>query len=208
MAEWWSDKLKEHSDLPSAKQRAIQTDALFRNRRTEDGWLALEIRLYRVHLEFLVWIEDPSKETAAANDQYTVSILRLVKSLCERSTLSQVILDHVEMILHILGFSDYFAKLSSTVSISKDKTIDRKLSFKFVKLLKGKTDALTYEYMRIREAPILWQLRLFGEYMDRSMDSKPDKRVSFEPDGWQRTVLDCLDERKSVLVVGTYPIYS
>jgi hypothetical protein len=57
--------------------------------------------------------------------------------------------------------------------------------------------------MAINEDPVVWQLRLFGEYMDRSMDSAPDRRVSFQPDAWQREVLDGLDEPKtSLLVVG------
>jgi len=34
------------------------------------------------------------------------------------------------------------------------------------------------------------------------MDSSPDRRVSFEPDAWQRRVLDGIDQNKSLLVVG------
>jgi hypothetical protein len=57
--------------------------------------------------------------------------------------------------------------------------------------------------MAIKEDPVIWQLRVFSEYMDRSMDSAADSRVSFQPDAWQREVLDCLDEPKtSLLVVG------
>jgi len=37
--------------------------------------------------------------------------------------------------------------------------------------------------------------------MDRSFDSRPDDRVKFEPDAWQREVLDKLDREESVLVV-------
>jgi hypothetical protein len=37
--------------------------------------------------------------------------------------------------------------------------------------------------------------------MDRSFDSRPDERVKFEPDAWQREVLDKLDRDDSVLVV-------
>ena len=40
-----------------------------------------------------------------------------------------------------------------------------------------------------------------GPYMDRNLDSKPDPRVSFSPDGWQRQVLDELDADRSVFVV-------
>lgn len=37
--------------------------------------------------------------------------------------------------------------------------------------------------------------------MERSFDSQPDPRVKFEPDKWQRDVLDKLDKDESVLVV-------
>ena len=46
-----------------------------------------------------------------------------------------------------------------------------------------------------------FQLEYFGPYMDRNLDSAPDSRVPFEPDGWQRKVLDELDEDHSVFVV-------
>ena len=46
-----------------------------------------------------------------------------------------------------------------------------------------------------------FQLLHFGPYMDRNMDSAPDSRVPFEPDGWQRKVLDEIDADHSVFVV-------
>ena len=46
-----------------------------------------------------------------------------------------------------------------------------------------------------------FQLLHCGPYMDRNLDSAPDSRVPFEPDGWQRQVLDDLDAKKSVFVV-------
>lgn len=55
--------------------------------------------------------------------------------------------------------------------------------------------------MTIEETPVRWQLRLFGEYLDRSFDSQPDPRVTFHPDAWQREVLDKLDRDESILVV-------
>lgn len=61
--------------------------------------------------------------------------------------------------------------------------------------------AFVYPWMRIQEDPVHWQLRIFGEHMERSFDSKPDDRVKFEPDAWQREVLDKLDRDESVLVV-------
>ena len=67
-------------------------------------------------------------------------------------------------------------------------------------MLKSKT--LNYKFLKIVEHPVIWQLRLFGEYMDRSMDSRPDPRVDFEPDSWQIKVLDVIDKNGSMLVVG------
>lgn len=46
-----------------------------------------------------------------------------------------------------------------------------------------------------------FQLMHFGPYMDRNMDSAPDSRVHFDPDGWQRQVLDEIDADNSVFVV-------
>ncbi|MCJ1436082.1 hypothetical protein MMC27_005460 [Xylographa pallens] len=46
-----------------------------------------------------------------------------------------------------------------------------------------------------------FQLLYYGPYMDRNTDSQPDPRVPFNPDGWQRRVLDELDADHSVFVV-------
>ncbi|KAJ3108404.1 hypothetical protein HK100_003447 [Physocladia obscura] len=50
-------------------------------------------------------------------------------------------------------------------------------------------------------SPAEFQLRYCGYDMERTLDSKPDPRVDFEPDGWQRQILDCIDKQESVLVV-------
>ncbi|KAM7186950.1 hypothetical protein V8F20_011179 [Naviculisporaceae sp. PSN 640] len=49
--------------------------------------------------------------------------------------------------------------------------------------------------------PISFQLEFCGPYLERSFDSAPDNRVPFEPDAWQRKVLDAVDCKKSLLVV-------
>jgi len=102
-----------------------------------------------------------------------------------------------------LGFVNYIPPLEDEAS--RRIQPDRALAFSFVKLLKSKNNKPIYKFMAIKEDPVIWQLRVFGEYMDRSRDSAPDPRVSFQPDAWQREVLDCLDEPKSsLLVVGEH----
>ncbi|KAJ4265390.1 hypothetical protein NW762_004678 [Fusarium torreyae] len=59
----------------------------------------------------------------------------------------------------------------------------------------------------IRDAPRLiqdhrlLQLEHGGPYMDRRFGSQHDSRVPFEPDAWQRDVLDSIDANESLLVV-------
>lgn len=53
----------------------------------------------------------------------------------------------------------------------------------------------------LSSSPKDFQLLYCGPYMDRNLDSAPDSRVPFEPDGWQRKVLDELDADKSIFVV-------
>ena len=53
----------------------------------------------------------------------------------------------------------------------------------------------------LASSPKDFQLLYCGPYMDRNLDSAPDPRVPFEPDGWQRKVLDELDADKSIFVV-------
>ncbi|KAF4946587.1 hypothetical protein FGADI_11066 [Fusarium gaditjirri] len=62
-------------------------------------------------------------------------------------------------------------------------------------------------WMMMKDAPKLMhdhrllQLHHGGPYMDRRFDSRPDARVPFEPDAWQRDILDSIDADESLLVV-------
>ena len=49
--------------------------------------------------------------------------------------------------------------------------------------------------------PTRFRLLHTEPYMERSVDSRDDGRVSFQPDAWQRKVLDHLDDSRSLLVV-------
>ncbi|KAI0139834.1 P-loop containing nucleoside triphosphate hydrolase protein [Xylariaceae sp. FL1272] len=49
--------------------------------------------------------------------------------------------------------------------------------------------------------PLDFQLRHCGPYLERTFDSAPDSRVPFNPDAWQRKVLDAIDKDKSLFVV-------
>ena len=125
--------------------------------------------------------------------------MRVVMELYTHDFLTETTLGVLAGIMAALGFTDYIAPLEDNASHRLQP--DRDLAFSFVKLLKSKSHKPIYKFMAIKEDPVIWQLRVFGEYMNRSMDGAPDPRVSFEPDAWQREVLDCLDQPKSSLLV-------
>lgn len=180
----------------AAEVRLAHLQDLQRNSRTKKGWLSVEVRLLRLHYILLDWVSRGSEqEQDRTQDEYRVSIMRLVKELYESKELTTTAHEKLSAVLTILGFEDYIPSLAIVAE-------DRPLSFEFIKLIRSKSKKPAHKFMRITEDPVEWQLRLFGEFMDRSMDSKPDARVAFEPDRWQRDVLDCLDRNESVLVVG------
>ncbi|KAL0960256.1 hypothetical protein HGRIS_011887 [Hohenbuehelia grisea] len=189
---WWRDQLRAMASKSAVECREHLND-LSRNPRTKDEHLAVELLLYRIHIEFSAWSEDPEKLDPERRDAYSVQIMRLLKDVAALTTVPSIAARCVSSALLALGFRDSLIRLNA----SKD---ERQLSFKFLKLIKsGGTPK--YDYMINSEDPTTWQLRLFGEYMDRSMDSAPDHRVNFAPDAWQRRVLDCVDRNESILVV-------
>ncbi|KKK19142.1 hypothetical protein ARAM_001410 [Aspergillus rambellii] len=72
----------------------------------------------------------------------------------------------------------------------------RGLSFQFASL-RGKQPSIS-----LGMPPVEFQLIHAGPYLDRNMGSAPDPRVrDFEPDKWQREILDQIDSRRSLFVV-------
>ena len=171
---------------------------LKRSPRSNEPFVATELALYRLHRLFQHWISDPKRESAAVCDKHGVTALRTIKDILEINYLTSDTRKCIQDVLNALGFFAYTNSLMINLATQEDHP----LTFKFVKLVKPKTQEPLHAFMRIKEHPVEWQLRIFGEYMDRSMDSQVDPRVSFKPDAWQRQVLDAIDDNESLLVVG------
>ncbi|KAF7347281.1 hypothetical protein MVEN_01483200 [Mycena venus] len=193
---WWKKELENMSPL-TTNQRAERIQSLFRNKRSEEPMIGLEMRLYSLHLTLRQWVENSEADSALVRDRFTVAIMKEVKTICDRKALTTSAADIIKAVLKSLGF----AALSPALISGSVNLPDRPLTFPFEQLLKTGSKKPRYKFMSITEHPVEWQLRLFGEFMDRSMDSAPDSRVSFKPDAWQREVLDCIDKKFSVLVI-------
>jgi hypothetical protein len=160
------------NDLPTEKMNIIGADVI----------------LYS--LQPLLWIWSGLCQANRREEGYRV--VALVWSQVNRlwkmeSALTEAILSQTSDICRLLNLpskpditaNDHLRKLSFTVTIPKASLTSLALN------------SPAYEF----------QLLHCGPYMDRNMDSRPDNRVSFHPDGWQRTVLDELDADHSVFVV-------
>jgi len=195
---WLTERIRELDSETSPSSLEKSLSDLGRNPRSNKPFVAAELALYRLHRLFQHWILDPGRESAALRDKHGVTALRTIKDILEINYSTSDIRRCIQDVLNVLGFSAYTDTLTSASTTQEE----RPLTFKFVKLVKLKTQEPLHAFMRIKEHPIEWQLRVFGEYMDRSMDSQVDPRVSFQPDAWQKQVLDAIDDNKSLLVVG------
>jgi hypothetical protein len=158
-----------------------------------------EVELFKICSLFELWIR--IRNSAKLITQLNAEHLRLgeayVALIWDSATrLSRDAIDvaksvatTINEILSALGLPTLSFSLSS---------IDRKLSFKIRALQKVKLDKIDVSVPR---SPLEFQLQHCGPYFDRSMDAAPDSRVLFEPDGWQRKVLDAIEAGKSLLVV-------
>jgi superfamily II RNA helicase len=193
----WKDYLSTISNYTLSQKIASIDDAM-RRQKPVGLVIDLEMRLFRLHLELEDWLEEPNRDSDVIRDRHTVSILKMVKDICQNKVLTLSAKQVLTNVLTALGFKEYVTQMFTAATYLDDQ----RLSFSFLKLLDSRTKSPRYTFMSIAEHPVVWQLRLFGDYMDRSMDSSPDKRVSFEPDAWQKKVLDGIDKNKSLLVVG------
>ncbi|KAI9655950.1 MAG: hypothetical protein M1829_000460 [Trizodia sp. TS-e1964] len=96
---------------------------------------------------------------------------------------------------------NHFQKVSQLMGFPVPKPLpevneNRTLSFNFI------YPVLKDGNLKVEMPLQIFQLLYCGPYMDRHTDSQPDNRVkSFEPDKWQRQVLDELDSNNSLLIV-------
>ncbi|KAG8825176.1 hypothetical protein FRC19_011970 [Serendipita sp. 401] len=204
---WWKNRLDDLKNIPELKERIEMIDLQLRNnKRVEsDSKLAANVWLYRINCECWHWIENPSRLEPDVKDKYVISLVKMVRGMRQyQSVLTATMIKCLWSVMEVLGFDDFVQMIPPPPKGAPDK----KLGWDFIQFYrplkpnqKGSEVVNAYPWMGISEDPVDWQLRAFGEHMDRSFDSQPDDRVKFEPDKWQRDVLDKLDRNESVLVV-------
>lgn len=185
----WVTVMKGLDAMSDNQDRYLKTMAYLKNLdSTKTAYLEAEVNTYILQ-SLLNWWTSYCKDNTKSEGYHVVALIwTTVRSICTSSSpITKEIIQHVTKVCTLLGITDALSSLSPFGT-------DRKLSFAFKYTSQP-------QILRIDITQSELQLDYCGPYMDRMLDAKPDPRVNFVPDGWQRDVLDQLDANKSVFVV-------
>jgi hypothetical protein len=185
----WSvfcEGLEKQTDLASRYNKARQYLSGL-NTDIKRKTLEPEVRLYMLSVLLEMWISNCRKADKDDSIYIAALIFDTVRSFCNLPSVTKTI----------------SACLKNTVEELKLPALDipaaqgdRRLPFLF-----ALNQDIAFPDLALKLSPEHFQLLHCGPYFDRTMDSAPDPRVPFEPDAWQRKVLDEIDARRSLLVI-------
>lgn len=145
-----------------------------------------ECELYLLSCLLQYWIAACRQKEQANRIQVAALIWSHTRSIAQREPLTKTIIKSLDQTVKTLRLPP--------IPPTTEAPTDRKLAFTFA--LPTKVESLSIG-LPSKE----FQLLQCGPYLERSFDSRPDPRVDFQPDGWQRKVLDTIDADESVFVV-------
>ncbi|KAK4895966.1 hypothetical protein LTR27_006137 [Elasticomyces elasticus] len=149
--------------------------------------LEAECQLYMLNCVLRYWIDACRRGEQQRRVEVTALIWNLASQVMQSRGLTKTVVSSVKTTVDTLS-------LPPVPQASTDSLTDRKLGFTFALPTK-------VESVAVKLPSKEFQLTYCGPYLERSFDSRPDPRVEFSPDGWQRKVLDGIDADKSVFVV-------
>ena len=179
------DGLEKQADLTARYEKAKKY-LINLNTDLKRKALEAEVRLYMLNVLLKMWMEHCRKDDKEEGLYTAALIFDVVRAICGLSSVTKTVAACLAKTIDKL-------KLPSLQVPSTEG--DRKLPFQFV------LDETSGVDIALSLSPEEFQLLYCGPYFDRTMDSAPDSRVPFEPDAWQRKVLDEIDARRSLLVV-------
>ena len=182
-----SCKLFESEAVPSVRYQRAKQYLSSLNTETKRTILAAEVELFMLNVLLSMWIsfcrDNKKQEGLDIAALIWNTVVRISKM--DAGTTKAIALN-VELTIKNLGLPQ--------LVIAKPEN-DRRLAFEMILTASTNLD------LSVPLSPQQFQLLHCGPYFDRSIDSAPDDRVPFEPDGWQRKVLDEIDSKRSLLVI-------
>lgn len=148
--------------------------------------LGVEVECYLLAILVEMWIRTCRAKRKEQGMGIAALIWELVVKLSAAQGLTKTLAQRIQATSDALKIHRAKIKIPST---------DRKLSYGFPLPASG------MEALEIGMSLTDFQLMHCGPYFDRSIDSSSDHRVPFNPDGWQKRVLDEIDANRSLFVV-------
>ncbi|KAH1556918.1 hypothetical protein KXX57_008818 [Aspergillus fumigatus] len=184
----WQRKLLELQKLDLHHQVEDVKVFLDRQETRKRSFLEPEVRLYLLTLLVSLW----QKETSLQEED------KLIASARDVWDQIRTLRHKVNFMTHEMYsmFHDICCKLSiHDTPLPSFSLPSRRLCFHFdIRCIKPRQLGAPLDFQA-------FQLLHCGPFMDRQTGAKPDDRVGFEPDKWQKDVLDELDKNHSVFVV-------
>ena len=183
----WIRKRTDLDKLMDVESRYIQIVSYQKQARAERKGpaVSLEMKAYELAVLVQIWTGYCRRQQKSRGFHVAALIFTCLQQLAE---------------MEVPCPSDLYTKLEDVARLMfsmdlplKLMKITQKLSFSFLQ----PTDFPLSVDMGVRE----FCLKYVGPYMKRALDSSQDSRVSFEPDKWQRDVLDELDDGHSLFLV-------
>ncbi|KAK3400267.1 hypothetical protein B0T20DRAFT_180864 [Sordaria brevicollis] len=180
---FWKQRCLEFSKEPSPVKRYLRAEKCLRG--------LSPVHLSVVGGEVSLFLCHVLRQIQGLYDSTTIthsSVLAMLWSQIQQ-TVSLIVTEDVHTLVTMVFQSFKLPLYKLPAPLAK-----RKLSFNFPDITSG-------DLLPPGKSSLEFQLEHCGPFLERSFDSAPDPRVSFEPDAWQRKVLDAIDENKSLLVV-------
>lgn len=181
------DQLSKQADLASryngARQFLMSQNSDFKRRTLEP-----EVRLFMLNVLVEMWIRYSREEHQDEGIYIAALVFDTVRAFTSLPNVTKTIANCLRITIEKLSLPELQLPAAQG---------DRKLNFQFALL----DDTVPLPDLSIGLSPKQFQLLHCGPYFDRTMDSAPDPRVPFEPDAWQRKVLDEIDAHRSLLVI-------
>ena len=183
----WKDMCEAFERDDSLVSRYLKADKFAYDRSSKDDAAALgsEVELYLCNVLGKIWKESRVSFADYPKGKY---LMAMVFNWLQQSTKRPVtpsVAAHITKLISIVNMPELKVEWGN-------QTQDLAFKFDFKAFLPVKDIIDDYRALQLQHG---------GAYMDRRFDSQPDERVRFEPDAWQREVLDSIDNDNSLLVV-------
>lgn len=184
----WRAKVHELAKIEDLVSRYLKTERYYNIMEAQGQAVALgaEIQLYLCHTLSQLWKSSRGGVSQASRDGlYLIAMIVQWLLQCSKIESPSKIAKSLRSVAQTMGFEGLEFPEAQT---------NRSPCFTFILEALKSVPKVVKDYRPL-------QLEFGGPYLERSFDSKPDERVPFDPDAWQREVLDSIDADNSQLVI-------